>query len=121
MQESLKNLYNGVSINDVRYPAVNDSTHPGRKKLNYSLVTARLLLDSQRSEALSFLGIAETATQHDMESLYAKAFPAFIKRGVELELLDPVLKAFNLARLGEAFKAERDKNQFNYLGLTNTV
>lgn len=116
LQEALKNLYDGVSINDVNTSLVMTARTLVEKEPNYSLVTARLLLDTQRAEALSFLGIADSATQHDMETLYATAFPAFIKRGIELELLDPVLAKFNLQRLGEAFKAERD-NQFNYLGL----
>lgn len=116
LQESLKNLYDGVSATDVNTALVMTARTMVEKEPNYSLVTARLLLDSQRAEALSFLGVADSATQHDMEKLYAEAFPAFIKKGVELELLDPVLKSFNLKKLGKAMLAERD-NQFNYLGL----
>ena len=116
LQESLKNLYDGVSAADVNTAVVMTARTLVEKEPNYSFVTARLLLDSQRAEALSFLGVADSATQHDMEKLYAEAFPAFIKKGVELELLDPVLKEFNLKKLGKALLAERD-NQFNYLGL----
>lgn len=116
LKESLKNLYDGVSISDVNTSLVITARTLVEKEPNYSLVTARLLLDTQRTEALSFLGVADSATQRDMHTLYAEAFPAFIKQGIELELLDPVLKEFNLQRLGTAFKADRD-NQFNYLGL----
>jgi len=116
LQESLKNLYDGVSATDVNTALVMTARTMVEKEPNYSFVTARLLLDSQRAEALSFLGVAESATQHDMEKLYAEAFPAFINKGVALELLDPVLKSFNLKKLGKAMLAERD-NQFNYLGL----
>jgi ribonucleoside-diphosphate reductase alpha chain len=116
LQESLKNLYDGVSINDVNTSLVITARTLVEKEPNYSLVTARLLLDNQRAEALSFLGVADSATQHDMLTLYAEAFPAFIKKGVELELLDPAMKTFNLKKIGAALNAERD-NQFNYLGL----
>src|SRR5690606_41020770 len=50
---------------------------------NYSLVSARLLMDRLRAEALSFLGIAESATQADMSELYPRALPAYISRGIE--------------------------------------
>ena len=83
---------------------------------NYSYVAARLLCDNLRAEALNFLGVATSATQADMSSLYAKALPAYIARGVELELIAPNLLNFDLERLGRALLPERDL-QFTYLGL----
>jgi ribonucleoside-diphosphate reductase alpha chain len=43
-------------------------------------------------------------------------FPLFVKKGVQAELLDERLLQFDLARLGQALKADRDL-QFDYLGL----
>ncbi len=83
---------------------------------NYSYVTARLLMDNIRAEALGFLGIASSATHHEMVDLYAKALPAYVEKGVEFELLDPKLKDYDLAKLGAALNHERDQ-QFTYLGL----
>ena len=40
------------------------------KEPNYTYVTARLLLDDIRAKALTRLGVAEKATQFEMESLY---------------------------------------------------
>jgi ribonucleoside-diphosphate reductase alpha chain len=51
-----------------------------------------------------------------MSELYAKALPAYIAKGIEFELLDPVLSTFDLAKLGQAIDHERDQ-QFTYLGL----
>src|SRR5690625_7656011 len=51
-----------------------------------------------------------------MTTLYAKALPAYIQKGVELELLSPELLNFDLTQLGQALLPERDL-QFNYLGL----
>ncbi|MGH8485351.1 MAG: ribonucleoside-diphosphate reductase subunit alpha, partial [Pseudomonas sp.] len=48
--------------------------------------------------------------------LYAKALPAYIAKGVEFELLNPALAAFDLEKLGKAINHERDQ-QFTYLGL----
>ena len=83
---------------------------------NYSYVTARLLMDTLRAEALGFLGVAESATHHEMAELYAKALPAYIEKGAEFELVDAKLKEFDLEKLGKAIDHERDQ-QFTYLGL----
>ena len=83
---------------------------------NYSFVAARLLCDNLRSEALSFLGVADSATQGDMGTLYSVALSAYIKKGIALELLAPNLQEYDLARLGQALLPERDL-QFTYLGL----
>jgi len=83
---------------------------------NYSFVTARILLDELRSEALTFLDIAEESSHPEMQDYYPKAFKAYIEKGVELEMLDPILKGFDLQKLGEAIDHDRDY-QFTYLGL----
>ena len=116
IEETVRNLYDGVSINDVNTSMVMTARTLIEQEPNYSQVTARLLMDSLRSEALQFLGVAELADQQEMESLYPAAFAAYIQHGVALELLDPELARFDLDRLGSALKGERDM-QFNYLGL----
>ena len=37
---------------------------------NYTYVTARILLDELRAEALSFLGVAEESTQPELDKYY---------------------------------------------------
>jgi len=115
-EETLKNLYSGVKINDVRVSLVMTARTLVEKEPNYSFVAARLLLDSLRSEALTFLDVAESATQSEMHYKYATALRPYIEKGVELELLSPHLLEYDLDRLGEALKADRD-DQFTYLGL----
>ena len=83
---------------------------------NYSFVTARILLDELRSEALTFLGVAEESSHPEMKENYPKAFKAYIDKGIELEMLDPNLKTFDLDKLGAAIDHDRDY-QFTYLGL----
>ncbi len=51
-----------------------------------------------------------------MAELYAKALPAYVAKGIEFELLNPVLAEFDLEKLGKAINHERDQ-QFTYLGL----
>jgi len=114
--ETIKNLYPGVRIQDVRTSSVMTARTMVEKDPNYSYVSARLLLDTLRSEALSFLGLADSATQGEMHYRYAMTLRPYVQKGVELGLLDPELLSFDLDVLGEALKADRD-NQFTYLGL----
>jgi ribonucleoside-diphosphate reductase alpha chain len=114
--ETLKNIYDGVKINDVGISLVMTARTMVEQEPNYSFASARLLLDSLRSEALTFLGVAENATQSEMHYKYATALRPYIERGVELELLSPHLLEYDLELLGESLKADRD-DQFTYLGL----
>ena len=109
--ETLKNLYDGVSAEEVRKSAVLSARQLIEKEPAYSRVTARLLMHSLRREVLE-----EEVTHEEMATRYAEYFPKFIKQGIEAELLDPELAQFDLARLGAAMKYERDY-QFDYLGL----
>jgi ribonucleoside-diphosphate reductase alpha chain len=116
LDEALKNLYDGVSAEELSISLVITARTMIEQDPNYSYVAARLLCDNLRSEALGFLGVASSATQHDMGTLYARALPAYVAKGVELELLAPNLLDFDLERLGQALRPEHDL-QFTYLGL----
>ena len=116
LDEALKNLYDGVSIADMRTSLVMSARTKVEKEPNYSFVTARILMDQIRSEALNFLGVAEESTYQEMESNYPKAFKAYIDKGIELDILDPELKNYDLDKLSKAIDYTRD-NQFTYLGL----
>ena len=116
LDEALKNLYDGVSYSEVNTSLVMTARTMVERDPNYSFVTARLLMDTIRSEALKFLGVANAATQSEMQNLYGKALASYITKGIEFELLAPELATFDLVRLGQALNASRDL-QFTYLGL----
>jgi ribonucleoside-diphosphate reductase alpha chain len=116
LDEALKNLYDGVSSQELSTSLVITARTLIEQEPNYTYAAARLLCDNLRAEALAFLGVAESATQSDMDTLYAKALPAYIARGVELELLDPKLAEYDFEQMGAALLPERDL-QFTYLGL----
>lgn len=113
---AIKNLYDGVPVDGVSTALMMTARTLVEKEPDYTFVTARLLLDNLRREALSFLKIAEDATQEDMKVLYPQAFKAYVAKGIEFEQLDPRLGDFDLDRLGAALNPEAD-NQFTYLGL----
>jgi ribonucleoside-diphosphate reductase alpha chain len=111
LKATLKDLYDGVPVDEVRKSTILSARVLIEKDPAYSYVTARLLLNNMRYEVLS-----EEVSQQAMQSHYKDYFPAFIKRGIEADLLDERLAQFDLARLAEALDAERDL-QFDYLGL----
>ena len=116
LNEALRNLYDGVSLDDMRSSLIMSARTKVEKEPNYSFVTARILMDQIRNETLGFLGVAEDATYEQMEQYYPQAFRAYIDKGIELDILDEELKNYDLEKLGNAIEHQRD-NQFTYLGL----
>ena len=116
IEEAKKNLYDGVTMEDVRTSLVMTARTLVEKEPNYTFVTARILLDNLRTEALSFLGVKGEATQGEMEKLYPEVLETFIQKGIENEIVNPELLNMDIKKLGAALKPERDRN-FTYLGL----
>ena len=111
LQATLRDIYDGVPSEEVRKSLVMSARSLIEKDPDYSLVTARLLLNSIRREVLG-----EDVAPAEMAGRYADYFPQYIKQGIEAELLDERLAQFDLARLAAEIDAGRD-NQFQYLGL----
>ena len=116
IEEANKNLYDGVTEDDARTSLVMTARTLVEQEPNYTYVTARILLDNIRTEALSYLGMQKQATQSEMKDLYHQAFRNFLGKGVENEILNPELLEMDIERLGKAINPERD-NLFTYLGL----
>ena len=111
LQETLKNLYDGVPMDEVRKSTILSARALIEKDPGYAYVTARLLLHTIRLEVLG-----EEVSQADMSTRYADYFPQFIKHGIQADLLDERLARFDLLKLGAALDADRDL-KFGYLGL----
>ena len=111
MAETLRNLYDGVPMDEVYKASVLAARTLIEKDPDYTYATARLLFHTIAKEVLG-----KDVAQADMGEAYVEYFPQFIKKGVDAELLDQRLLQFDLKRLGAALKAERDL-QFDYLGL----
>ncbi len=111
LEETVKNLYDGIPVEEVYKSAILAARALVENDPAYSYVTAGLLLHTIRTEVLG-----REVAQSEMTHGYAEYFPEFIKHGIENGLLDAKLAQFDLARLGQALQAGRD-HQFNYLGL----
>lgn len=111
LKATLKDLYDGVPVEEVRKSAILSARSLIEKDPAYSYVTARLLLDT-----ICFEVLGEEVTRQEMSGHYAEYFPGFVRQGVEAGLLDEKLLQFDLPRLAKVLDAERDL-QFDYLGL----
>ncbi|RCK26227.1 ribonucleotide-diphosphate reductase subunit alpha [Thalassospira profundimaris] len=117
MEETRKNLYDGVTTGELALAPIMAARTLVEREPNYAFVSARLLLDKLRTEALSFVfDQPEQATQAEMGARYATYFPAAITAGIKAGLIDPELSKFDLKKIAAAIKPERDLN-FQYLGL----
>ena len=111
MAETMRNLYDGVPMDEVYKASVLAARTLIEKDPDYTYATARLLFHTIAKEVLG-----KDVAPADMGEAYVDYFPQFIKRGVDNELLDERLLQFDLKRLGGALKADRDL-KFDYLGL----
>ena len=109
--ETLRNLYDGVPLEEVHKASILAARTLIEKDPDYTYVTARLL--SQRIAREVF---GREVSQEEMGDAYTESFPRLIKRAIESDLLDDKLGQYDLARLASAIKPERDL-QFDYLGL----
>ncbi|RLJ36901.1 ribonucleoside-diphosphate reductase subunit alpha [Acidovorax sp. 106] len=109
--ETMRNLYDGVPMDEVYKASILAARTLIEKDPDYTYATARLLLHTIVREVLG-----RDVTQDHMGAAYAEYFPQFIQKGVDNELLDARLLKFDLARLAAALKPQRDL-QFDYLGL----
>lgn len=115
LSEARRNLHDGIAARDVASALVLSARVLIDQEPNYSFVAARLLLQSLRSEVLTTLDLAHEAGA-EWDTLYPDVFADGIRQAIERQLLDPELGRYDLDKLGQALKPERDR-QFTYLGL----
>ena len=119
---ALRNLFDGINEADVGQGLTLSARGLIDQEPNYSQVAARLLLADLRGEALAFVSPESNVERFagpgaaEMAEQYPGYFSRYIQRAAQLELLAPELTRYDLEKLGQALKPERDL-QFTYLGL----
>ncbi len=117
LAEAQRNLYDGISADELALAPILATRTLIETEPNYAKVSARLLLDKIRREALTAVaGRPDQATHHEMAGRYGDYFRDYVRTGVAAELLDPELARFDLARIAAAIDPARDLD-FDYLGL----
>jgi ribonucleoside-diphosphate reductase alpha chain len=109
--ETLKNLYDGVPVEELHKSAILAARALMEKDPAYSQVTARILLHTIRKEVFG-----KEVPQAKAAAEYITYFPQYVAKGIENELLDAELGKYDLERLAKALVADRDL-QFGYIGL----
>lgn len=108
--ETLKNLYDGVKVEEIEQAMILAARARIEREPDYTFVAARLLLRKIYREALpAFSTASELAAQH------IEHFPHYIAHGVELHRLSPALLQFDLEKIAGALRLDRD-GQFTYMG-----
>ncbi|MDB5920841.1 MAG: ribonucleoside-diphosphate reductase subunit alpha, partial [Massilia sp.] len=111
LAETVRNLYDGVPVEELHKSAILAARALMEKDPAYSQVTARILLHTIRKEVFG-----QEVPQAKAAAHYIEYFPQYIANGIANELLDPVLASYDLAKLARALVADRDL-QFGYIGL----
>ncbi|MBX9743381.1 MAG: ribonucleoside-diphosphate reductase subunit alpha [Chthoniobacterales bacterium] len=110
-EEVMRNLYDGVRIDEVEKAMIFSAKTRLEIDPAYGYVTARLLLESIYREV-----IPGFKHYHNLGEAHRQHFEAYLKKGVAAGLLTHQLLEFDLRSLAMALRTERDL-QFNYMGL----
>jgi ribonucleoside-diphosphate reductase alpha chain len=112
MVEIKRNIYDGMSLDELALAKIMAARVLIEAEPNYAYVSANLLLDKLSAEAHAFVHQSPLTDKFD----YAGYFPAYVKRAIDLQLLEPEMARFDLARLAAAIEPQRDR-AFQFLGL----
>ena len=110
-REVMASIRDGMHLTELDRAIVLAGRARIERKLNYGEFTARALLRTVYSDV-----IGARVGVRDASSFYAETFQRHIPFGVEQELYAPELLQFDLEKLANALKPERDL-EFRYLGL----
>jgi ribonucleoside-diphosphate reductase alpha chain len=117
MAEVRRNLYDGIQLHELGLAQTMAARTLIEQDPSYAYVSARLLLNILRDEALAFILPEALATaQKQIAIPYTEYFPAFVHRAIDLQIIDRELASFDLPRIAAALKPERDRI-FQFLGL----
>ncbi|MBX7143644.1 MAG: ribonucleoside-diphosphate reductase subunit alpha [Oligoflexia bacterium] len=111
LQESLKNFYENIRADEIDQSNIMAARAKIEKEPAYSFVAARLLLDVIYRETMGV-----EANDAKLEQRHRDYLRQYLKKAIEVKRVDPRLMDFNLDKLAQALKLDRD-NQFTLLGL----
>ena len=117
MTEVRRNLYNGILEHEVGLSQTMAARTLIEQEPNYAYVSARLLINILRDEALGFVLPSSVEVMRQAVTIdYALYFPEYVRKAISLEIVDKELGFFDLPRIAAALDASRDGN-FQFLGL----
>ena len=109
-----KNLYNGVTVEEVERSLINAARTCIERHPEYSLFASRLLWQVAYGEVFATPRM-QLLPAGDLRRLYAESFGAYLDYGIQHGQLSAALRTFDIATLTAALRPERDL-LFHYLG-----
>ncbi|MEM7395046.1 MAG: ATP cone domain-containing protein, partial [Verrucomicrobiota bacterium] len=109
--EVILSLFNGVAPEEIEKAILMAVRARIEKDPTWSYVAAHLLLRKVYRHAWG-----ESVPVYEYKRAYRSKFDDYIECAIENELIDPVLREFDLEQIAAALKPERDRS-FAYLGL----
>lgn len=117
MAEVRRNVYDGIQLHELGLAQTMAARTLVEKDPGYAFVSARLLLNNLRAEAINFIVPSSAVnTQSRVAVTYAEYFPEYVRRAIDMGFLDKELANYDIARLSSALRPERD-DLFQFLGL----
>jgi ribonucleoside-diphosphate reductase alpha chain len=117
MSEVRRNVYDGIQLHELGLAQTMAARTLVEKDPSYAFVSARLLLNNLRAEAIGFiLPSNAVTTQAQIAVTYAEYFPEYVRRAIDMGFLDKEIANFDIATLAAALRPERD-GLFQFLGL----
>ena len=117
MAEVRRNVYDGIQLHELGLAQTMAARTLVERDPNYAYVSARLLLNNLRAEAIGFVMPTNAVTTQAQNNIsYAEYFPEYVRKAIEVNFLDKELASFDIARLASALRPERDE-LFQFLGL----
>ncbi len=113
-RELRRSLYPEMTEEDLRKTIVLNAKSLIERDADFTKFAGRILLTYIYEEVLDW-DIARDGI-HDLKAAHRKAFRENLKRGIELERINPRLLEYNLERLGDALDPSADMD-FDYLGV----
>jgi len=106
-----RQLYDNMPDHELKQLLLNATKDYIERHYEYSNLCARLAANQLYQSILN-----ENTWSGDFDKKYRSEFSGFIKKGIAEEMLDPRLETFDLVKLAQAIKPERD-SLFYYLGI----
>jgi ribonucleoside-diphosphate reductase alpha chain len=117
MSEVRRNVYDGIQLHELGLAQTMAARTLVEKDPSYAFVSARLLLNNLRAEAIGFILPSNAlTTQAQIAVTYAEYFPEYVRRAIDTGFLDKEIANFDIAKLAAALRPERD-GLFQFLGL----
>ncbi|MCB9362394.1 ribonucleoside-diphosphate reductase subunit alpha [Candidatus Woesearchaeota archaeon] len=111
VDETCKQIYPRMDYKEIKTLILNVTKTSIEDHYDYSYMSSRLVLNGLYKTVLG-----KPVYSDELKAAHKKEFEAYIKKGIELDMLAPELKEFDLDMLADALDPQRDL-LFMYLGM----